>query len=488
MRRQRSVRVLTLVAGVVLAMGSPPVAGASADTVTVTARNFAYEPTPTTMNSGDTLAFTNADAAPHDVVSRDAAPDGTPLFSSPVLTNGQTAPVQGAEKLPPGNYPFYCSIHAQMAGLLAVGVAVPSDPLPAVPDALTVASVPTPTSIDAHDGQLYVASYAAGAVFRLPLLAGGVPGPATAHVTGLTSPLGVVVADDGTTFVADSHPAATPGRTTAGRVWAVPPGGGEVGEVGQIVVDELPNGRHNTNNLAISDGRLFITNGNSTDDGVAGGEPEQPLSGTLLSVPLEVRDVVVGSPSESQIRVEAVGMRNTYDVAFRPGTTEAWMPMNGLDAQDPWGEDLLLKADVAVPEPPEPAPAPEDFGFPGCVYAAGMTPAYRQNGSTAVTDVCDGSQVLPEQLMGLHTSADGLAFGPQDDYWDGDLFVALFGNFFGDEVVGHRIVRVPIDESGISSPPEDLVALPAPLDVAFWGSDMYVADFSAGVLLIKPGL
>ena len=486
MRRQRWLRTAAALVTVAVAVLGAPGAGAASETRTVTARNFAYEPTPTTMGIGDSLVFTNADAPPHDVVARDAKADGTPLFRSPVLSNGQTAAVEGVEALAAGSYPFYCSLHAQMAGVLTVGAAGPSDPPPA-PGTLTVASVPTPTSIDAADGQLFVASYAAGTVFRLPLLPGGVPGPASAYVTGLSSPLGVVVADDGTTFVADSHPSATAGRTTAGRVWAVPPGGGDVGTVGRIVVDELPNGRHNTNNLAIFDGRLYIANGNSTDDGVSGGEPEQPLSGVLLSVPLDARGVVVGTPSESAIRVEAVGMRNVYDVAFRPGTSEAWLPMNGLDAQDPWGEDLLLKADVAIPDPASP-PAPEDFGFPGCVYAAGTAPAFRQNANPAVTDVCDGSQVLPEQLMGLHTSANGLAFGPADPYWDGDLFVALFGNFFGDDVVGHRVVRVPIDEAGRSSPPQDLVPLPAPLDVVFVGSDLYVADFSAGVVLIKPGL
>ena len=45
-------------------------------------------------------------------------------------------------------------------------------------------------------------------------------------------------------------------------------------------------------------------------------------------------------------------MRNLYDVAFRPSTNEAWIPMNGPDMQDlPFGEDLLNRVDVSGTAP-----------------------------------------------------------------------------------------------------------------------------------------
>ena len=480
-----SARMAALITSMLVLVGliGVPAQAHHADPKTVTTRNFAYEPTPTSVNVGDHLNLVNDDSAPHDVVSRDTDASGKPLFSSEVISRGQTTPVNGVEELGPGSYAFYCSIHPQMAGTLAVGSELPDAD---GPPKLTAATVPTPSSITAFDGSLYVASWSTNTVFELPLLAGGVPGPATAYITGVSGPLGVEFDEDGTAFVADSHPAATEGRTTAGRVWAVPPGGGDVAEVGEVVIDELPNGRHNTNDMEITNGRLYVTNGNSTDDGVAGGEPEEPLSGTLLSVPVDARGIVIGvNDASADLVVEATGMRNTYDVAFRPGTTEAWMAMNGLDAQDPWGEDLLLMSDVAPP-PDEQTHVPEHFGFPECVYAAGFDPSYQQNANPEVTATCDGSQKLPEQLMGLHTSANGLAFGPDGGSWDGDLFVALFGNFFGDEIVGHRIVRVPIDADGTSSAPEDFLVLPAPLDLTFVGDTMYVADFSAGVVTIPP--
>ena len=43
-------------------------------------------------------------------------------------------------------------------------------------------------------------------------------------------------------------------------------------------------------------------------------------------------------------------------------------------------------------------------------------------------------------------------------FWDGDLFIAEFGNFFGDEVVGHQVVRVPIDENGDAGAAADVPA------------------------------
>jgi plastocyanin/glucose/arabinose dehydrogenase len=473
---------------------------------TVTAQNFVYTPTPTALAAGDHLEFTNLDAAPHDVVSRDSGPDGNPLFRSKVVGQGITTPVEGTEDLERGAYAFFCSVHPSMTGAVTVGAGAPEVPtVPGAPEGggstTLVGAVPTATSLTVRDGSLYVAGWAQNAIYQLPLLAGGVPGPALPYVTGVSAPLGIAFGPDGTLFVADSHPAATPGRGTAGRVWAIPPGGGDAGTVGKIVVDELPNGRHNTNGMAVRDGRLYITNGNSTDDGVAGGDPETPLSGTLLSVPLDARGIVIGRPGDEVVRVEAQGMRNVYDVAFRPGTSEAWMPTNGLDAQDPWGEDTLVRTDVAATTTTtttsgrkkktttatvtHDAP-PDDFGFPGCVYAAGQATPYRQNSNPAVTDVCDGTHKAPEQLLGLHVSADGLAFGPEGGFWDGDLIVALFGNFSGSRVVGHELVRVPIGAGGASRAPEDLLPGGLPLDVAFNGDDLYVADFAHGVLLVKP--
>ena len=470
----------------------------------ITAVGISFPVADITIAEGDSLTFVNLDGPiPHDVTSGTPNDDpGGDFSSETVIATGSPTPVNGVEALASGTYEFFCTVHPeQMTGTLTVeggeGDQIPV-PVPVLPEApldgvVSVGSlVPTPTSITAHDpgdgDRLYVASWAAGIIFEVTL-AEGVPLTASPYATGLSSPLGVAFGPGGILYVADSHPApAGSSRTVVGRVTAFPPGGGDLATAGGIVVDNLPNGRHNTNGMEVRGGRLFVTNGNSTDDGVEGGEPELPLSGTLISIDLaslpeggHVLDAGAGTDpdgDEDGFRVEATGMRNDYDVAF-DGDGDFWITMNGLDMQDPYGEDLLLRG--------TPGGDVEDFGFPGCQYAAEDTEP-QQNTNPAVTDVCGADHVPPEALLGLHTSADGLAFGPSGEGrpWDGDIFVARFGNFFGTTPVGHDIVRVPIDGDGnVAGPPVTFLLGPAPLDLTFGSEGMYVADFT-GLILFVP--
>ena len=484
MRIRRALLAASLLAGATAA-ALPTRADAVNLVITSVALQYVLPVTPLLTGMG--LDYTNIDVAPHNVVSDDG------LFSSgPLIPAGQTANVAGVEDLPPGSYGFFCTLHTNMRGSLEVlPIADPTSEAPGVPETPPVAppgvvgGVATPTAITIHDGSMYAASFGANTVYELPILEAGLLGPAVPYATGFGAPAGIVFGDDGTLFVADSHP-STRGRTTDGRVWAIPAGGGVAGEVGEIVVDGLPNGRHNTNNLAIHNGQLFINNGNSTDDGVTGGDPEEQLSGTLLSVAPSARGLLVTGPEvvPAGLTIEATGMRNNYDAAFRPGTDEAWIPMNGPDTFDPFGEDLMLVADVAGPAP--------SFGFPSCLYApagtAGGTPAgafsVKQN-PTPGTGTCDpgGAHKLPEQLMGLHTSANGLAFNDAGD----TVYVALFGNFFGSEVVGHKVVKLAIDANGNAGPMQDVVSLSAaPLDVTYSPNGLYVADFASGLISLVP--
>ena len=460
--------------------------------VVVAARNQ-FAPAEVVMAEGTGLTFANTDAVPHDVTAMDTDGSGAPLFRSDTILAG-TAAVEGVEDLEPNTYSFFCTVHPDMWGLLtvvdtpdAVDDVVDEPPVspPPVANALGVA-VPTPTSLafaPAGDA-LFVTSWALGSVFRLPVLPGGLLGPAVEHATGFESPLGVAVDGAGTLYVADSYPSTRPGRDRDGRVWALPATGGAAGSVGSVVVSELPNGRHNTNNLVVHGNRLYVTNGNSTDDGVSGGQPEEPpWSGALLSVPLSGRGL---TPSSSAVVVEATGMRNLYDVAIRPGTREAWIATNGPDALDPFGEDLLLRATVS--DPADTGWTADDFGFPGCVYrdGGGGSAVAGQNTAVASTHPCSPSHRPPEQLLGLHVSADGVAFGPgpQSGFWGGDLFVAEFGSFNG--VTGHKVVRVPVDAAGVSGRPVDFFVGAAPLDLAFGppGTGLYVADFATGQITL----
>ncbi|HVF18982.1 MAG TPA: plastocyanin/azurin family copper-binding protein [Mycobacteriales bacterium] len=461
---------LALVLAVVAAVASPAVLPASAATSTVVAVGFQFIPNQVMIAPGDTVDFANVDVAPHNLVSRQKTKKGALLFGSDTVATGGRTPVRGVESLKPGAYPFFCSLHPAMVGTLAVR-APGSTVFATVP---TLAVVPTPTSITTFGDSLYVTSYGAGTVSKAQVLPGGALGPATPYATGFSSPLGVVFGPDGTAYVADSHPGE--GGEVLGRVWALPPGGGDAAGVGRVVVDDLPNGRHNTNGMAVLGARLYITNGNATDDGVTGGPAEQPLSGTILSVPLTARGLSAKTDSRA-ITVEARGLRNPYDIAFRPGSTELWATSNGPDALDPYGEDLLHRLDVREPT--------VDFGFPACVYAAGADgPRLGQN--PAIKVKCNPRHRRPEALLGLHVSANGLAFAPTAGGWAGEIVLAEFGSLSG--VSGHAVVRVPMVD-GRAGRPESIQPAPAPLDLTFGppGSGLYVADFSTGqISLILP--
>ena len=453
--------------GAVLAL--PAATPSSAATATALTVAFKFVPEQISIKPGDSLNLVNADVAPHNLVSKQTR-KGALLFTSATAATGQQVPVRGVEKLKVGAYPFFCSIHPEMIGTLLVTSGGAGAALAGAP----VASVPTPTSITSYDGALYAASYYTGTVVKMSVLPGGALTPPTTYATGFSNPLGVAFAPDGTMFVSDSHDGAD--GELIGRVRAVPPGGGSAGEV---VVDGLPNGRHATNGMAVHKGRLIIANGNSTDDGVAGGPPEQPLSGTILSVPLTARGVNAAKPSRV-LTVEARGLRNPYDVTVRPGTDEVWTPSNGPDALDPFGEDLLHRFDLRRPA--------ADFGFPACVYSAGAGGGTVGQNS-AISRPCDPKHVRPAALLGLHVSANGIAFAPTDGGWDGAAYIAEFGSFSGAQ--GHAVVRVAVSEEGQAAAPETVWSAPAPLDLTFGpaGTGLYVADFSTGAitLLVPAG-
>ena len=423
--------------------------GTAADAVIGAAANR-FVPADLTISAGSRLTFVNNDLAPHNVVA-DTTDRNGPIFRSDTITTGGTAEVKGVEKLKPSTYTFYCSLHPGMRGSLTVTGAGNALPVVATP---TGASVPTPTAITIHNGSAYVTSYAAGTVMAFQTLPGGLLGGGTPFATGFEQPLGLAFGPDDTLYVADSRQGT--GRRV-GRVWAVK------GATKTVVVDNLPNGRHATNNLAVHNGRLYVTNGNSTDDGVSGGAPETPLSGTVLSYALPVT-------LKSKPTVESRGLRNVYDVAFRPGTrSEAWFATNGPDELDPYGEDLLHKTDVAK--------GPTDYGFPACVYDASLKPG----SNPAAKKACPKNVAKPELALGLHVSANGVAFGTGGS-WGHDLYVAEYGsNVPSDQ--GHRVVRIPI-VNGRAGAPQDVVLGPAPLDLAFGPDGLYLADFSTGAITL----
>ena len=90
------------------------------------------------VGKGDKLIFNNLDQlGRHDIASDDGE------FKSKVIPGGEKAPVEGVEKLDEGTFPFHCSLHSWMRGVVQVSAAGASPGAPAAGD-LTLDGANTP--------------------------------------------------------------------------------------------------------------------------------------------------------------------------------------------------------------------------------------------------------------------------------------------------------------------------------------------------------
>lgn len=392
---------------------------------------------------------------------------------------------------------------------LAPAAPAPPPPLPQAAGGFAVAAlapvaVPTAIAFGPGDGDgpdLY-ATTLRGDVVRVALRwtsAGPVASGVSVHASGFSSPLGLAFRGD-VLFVADSHAGAESGRTD-GRVTRVDADGART-----VIVDGLPNGRHNTNHVKFGpDGRLAITNGNPNDNGRDGGDPDVfPYSGAILSVDV---DEVTASPAvlrwrdasnariapnaieahprnadfASKVEVVAHGFRNVYGIAWGPDGT-AYTANNGADF--PSSQDALYKI----------APG-ANYTFPYC-YHIGAPGAVGSDIRAVPNPTFSGSDCsaspLPTALLGWHVCATGLdlpaATGPAafPAAFRNSVYVAECGPFFPEphtqgvstHDTGHKIAQVLLDGQGNAVEVRDfLTGLALPTDVRF-GPDgaMYVAD------------
>lgn len=118
-RAARAAGLAATVAGALTIAG--PVAGAAAAERIVAIPQSTYATSNVAIDQGEPLTFLNLDALNHDVTARGKDSGGQPLFSTPLIGPGQEVPVTGAEKLSPGSYAFYCTVHPNMEGTLDVG-------------------------------------------------------------------------------------------------------------------------------------------------------------------------------------------------------------------------------------------------------------------------------------------------------------------------------------------------------------------------------
>jgi plastocyanin len=81
---------------------------------TIAIKNFAFDPSYLIVKTNTVVTWLNQDEAPHTVVSDTGSPVA---FFSGSLSNGNFYGLRFTE---PGTYPYHCSIHPSMKGIIVV--------------------------------------------------------------------------------------------------------------------------------------------------------------------------------------------------------------------------------------------------------------------------------------------------------------------------------------------------------------------------------
>lgn len=121
-----------------------PAGSAGAVTITAADECCSFVGSPFSQMAGTEAGFSNPGApnrVPHNVYSKGTGPDGGSLFYSKTIGPGMTTPVDGTEYLPTGRYPFVCTLHSGMNGVLDVTSGTPV-PRPKVAPTIRSRSLP----------------------------------------------------------------------------------------------------------------------------------------------------------------------------------------------------------------------------------------------------------------------------------------------------------------------------------------------------------
>ena len=321
---------------------------------------------------------------------------------------------------------------------------------------------------------------------------------------GIDQPTGVQVGPDGTVYVSENH-----SNNTSSLRGLRDKNKDGVADESFVLLKNVPNGRHQLNGMVFGpDGKIYIANGNSTDDGVECGPPlppsndvscpspeKKPWTGAILRVDPAWRNVdlqkdvrvdgdLVASPDglDDESVLVSPGYRNIYDVAFWPKDPSViYTPMNGAD--EPASNEPLYRTDVddtqvvgtdASGNPIE-GPVVADAGFPSCAYGQHENPfpvpdieahshpqTFEPEDSAEEVVLekfgrCQRTKVLRPIMFFAegHNGTTGLDFERGNEFparYDGDLFVGEWGslwNLNGPEVTGHKVTLVELDANGL---------------------------------------
>lgn len=210
----------------------------------------------------------------------------------------------------------------------------------------------------------------------------------------------------------------------------------------QVIVGDLPHGRHENDGLAWGpDGKLYFGLGSTSDQG----PEEHPFSATVMRV----------NPDGTGLEVFARGLRNPYGIAFDPAG-KLWANDNGAD--DPVATDKLYLVE------------------PGGYYGF------------AVKDQPKGPVRAPVALYGDHNSTNGLAVYTGSQFpepYRGGLFSAQWGSSY-DDATGRDLAFVKLtktDKGWRGEVSRFASGFDRPLDVTMGpAGDLWLADFHANTV------
>lgn len=176
----RAVRLALAASGLLfIGVASSASAAPGAATSAVSIQNFMFVPATVTIAAGDSVRWTNLDAAPHSAVGQGGS------FSTGALAKDQSATIAFNSA---GTFPYICGIHgASMSGTIVVRAAATPVPTP-VP---TVAPTPRPTLAPTPRPTVAPTPVPTTAPAQTPTLA---PPPTATAVAATTPPTAVATA------------------------------------------------------------------------------------------------------------------------------------------------------------------------------------------------------------------------------------------------------------------------------------------------------
>lgn len=141
-RPSRGIFLIAATAFVCTFVSVAPVGAAPAE-ILAAEGEFLFAGAPFRQSQGETAGFTNPEGsgAIHNVYSTSRGPDRRELFFSETIRPGSASEVAGTQYLKSGSYPFVCTLHPGMDGILEVTSEGAPLPRPFLKTALTVQSL-----------------------------------------------------------------------------------------------------------------------------------------------------------------------------------------------------------------------------------------------------------------------------------------------------------------------------------------------------------